>query len=102
MDKNINYIVGCYLHVKSTLILLECCNLLWVYLECGTEAALVRGHRRMHWHQAVSRVAWFVQFSFEISIKKPLIAKEKRKENGQKYQLYCRVLPSRETDTNTT
>ena len=62
---------------------------------CGTEAALVRGHRRMHWHQAVSRVARFVQFSFEISMKKPLIAKEKRKENGQKYQLYCRVLPSR-------
>ena len=50
----------------------------------------------MHWHQAVSRVARFVQFSFEISMKKPLIAKEKRKENGQKYQLYCRVLPSRE------
>ena len=55
----------------------------------------------MHWHQVVSRVAWFVQFSFEISIKKPLIAKEKRKENGQKYQLYCRVLPSREIDANT-
>ena len=55
----------------------------------------------MHWHQAVSRVARFVQFSFEISMKKPLIAKEKRKENGQKYQLYCRVLPSCEIDTNT-
>ena len=36
----------------------------------------------MHSHQAVSRVAWFIQFSFEISIKKPLVAKEKREEKG--------------------